>query len=157
MWHTKHGSFYAWSLPTLWQLHKDNISVSVGLCEWVIWSYCLYCKYKLMFVYARLHSAGSSASDCRARGHKFESQLGHITFMETDHEIISTAILSLSLIQEGQLSVTAENMGTSTGELLGGLSLSVKGMRLIDRLDITFYSVDWAIKLQLIETIMFVY
>ena len=32
-------------------------------------------------------------------------------FMEFGHEIISTAILSLPLIQEGQLSVTGERMG----------------------------------------------
>ena len=31
-------------------------------------------------------------------------------FMETDHEIFSTVILSLLLIQEGQLSVSGERM-----------------------------------------------
>ena len=35
---------------------------------------------------------------------------GH-RFVEIGHEIISTAILSLPLIQEGQLSVTGENYG----------------------------------------------
>ena len=35
----------------------------------------------------------------------FESQVGHITSVETDHEIISMFILSLPLIQEEQLSV----------------------------------------------------
>ena len=49
-----------------------------------------------------------SMSDCRSRGHKFESQLGHITFMAIDHEIISVVILHLQLIQKGQLSVTGE-------------------------------------------------
>ena len=33
-------------------------------------------------------------------------------FMETDHEILSTVILSLLLIQEGQLSVSGERMYT---------------------------------------------
>ena len=48
--------------------------------------------------------------------HKFEFQLGHITFIEIDHEIISKVILSLLLIQEGQqLSVTGESICTSTG------------------------------------------
>ena len=42
------------------------------------------------------------------------------SFMETDHEI-SMVILSLLLIQEGQLSVSGERMCT-----LRGLSLSVK-------------------------------
>ena len=31
---------------------------------------------------------------------QFEYQFGHITFMEFDHEVISTAILLLPLIQE---------------------------------------------------------
>ena len=35
---------------------------------------------------------------------KFESQLGHITLIEIDHEIIFTLIIPLLLIQEGQLS-----------------------------------------------------
>ena len=34
------------------------------------------------------------------------------SFMEIDHEIFSTAILSLPLIQEGQLSVSGERMCT---------------------------------------------
>ena len=34
------------------------------------------------------------------------------TFVEIDHEIISTVILLLSLIQEGLLSVTSERMCT---------------------------------------------
>ena len=34
------------------------------------------------------------------------------SFVEIDHEIFSTVILSLPLIQEGQLSVSAENMCT---------------------------------------------
>ena len=37
------------------------------------------------------------------------------TFVEIDHEIVSTAILSRPLIQEGHLSVSDERMGTGTG------------------------------------------
>ena len=37
------------------------------------------------------------------------------SFMEIDHEIISMVILSLPIIQEGQLSVSNERMCTSTG------------------------------------------
>ena len=37
------------------------------------------------------------------------------SFVETTHEIFSTVILSLSLIQEEQLSVSAERMYASTG------------------------------------------
>ena len=38
----------------------------------------------------------------------FESQLGHITYVEIDLEIISVAIFPLPLIEEGQLSVTVQ-------------------------------------------------
>ena len=44
-------------------------------------------------------------SDCRSSSGKYESQLGHITFVEIDHEIIGTVILLLLMIQEWQLSV----------------------------------------------------
>ena len=40
-----------------------------------------------------LRSAVGIASDYRSRGHKFESQLCHITLVETDIEIISIVIL----------------------------------------------------------------
>ena len=36
------------------------------------------------------------------------------SFVETDHEILSMVILSLLLIQEGQLSVSDERMCTAT-------------------------------------------
>ena len=42
---------------------------------------------------------------------RFEPQSGHITFMKIDHEIDSMAVLSLPLIQAGQLSVTALRTG----------------------------------------------
>ena len=70
---------------------------------------------------ARLHSIVSSAYDCRSP--ELESQLGLIIFMEIEHEIISTAILTLLRIQEGQLSVTDESICTSTGYPFRGLSL----------------------------------
>ena len=49
------------------------------------------------------HSPGElkSESDCKSRGCKFESQLCNFTLVEIDHEIISTVILPLPLIQEG--------------------------------------------------------
>ena len=62
-----------------------------------------------------LHRADSRASDCKSRDPRFEYLLSHITFMEIDHLIISMVILPLPLIQEGQLSVTSENLCTSTG------------------------------------------
>ena len=45
-------------------------------------------------------------SDWRPGGHGFNS------FVEIDHEIFSTVILSFPLIQEGQLSVSGERMCT---------------------------------------------
>ena len=42
-----------------------------------------------------------------------ESQLTHVPFMEIDNKIISAVILSLPLIQEGQLSVTGKSMCTN--------------------------------------------
>ena len=49
-----------------------------------------------------------------------------IFIAEIDHELFSTVILSVPLIQEGQLSVSGERMYTSTGSLLRGLSLPRK-------------------------------
>ena len=45
-------------------------------------------------------------------GRGFDSPVRHHFFVETDHEIFSTVILSLLLIQEGKLSVTGKRMGT---------------------------------------------
>ena len=65
-------------------------------------------KMSLMHA-AGLHSSVGGMFDWRSRGHKFESQLCYITFVAIDHEIISTVILPLPLIQEGQLSVTGKS------------------------------------------------
>ena len=46
-----------------------------------------------------------SMSDCR-----FESQLSYLIFMQIDYDTIFTVILSLPLIQEGQLLATGEMM-----------------------------------------------
>ena len=51
---------------------------------------------------------------------KAESQLTHIPFMKIDNKIISAVILSLPLIQEGQLSVTGKSMCTNIVAGLGG-------------------------------------
>ena len=40
------------------------------------------------------------------------TEVGNILIVEIDHEIFSTVILSLLLIQEGQLSVSGERMCT---------------------------------------------
>ena len=50
-------------------------------------------------------------------GRRFDPHLRQHPFVEIGHEIISTAILSLLLIQEGQLSVPGEITCTSTVKL----------------------------------------
>ena len=57
-------------------------------------------------------TAQLSVSDCKFRGCEFEPQPVHITFVETDHEIISTAAFHFLLIKEGQLSVTGKSTST---------------------------------------------
>ena len=52
-------------------------------------------------------------SDWRPGGHRFNPHRGwQHSFMEINREIFSTIILSLPLIQEGQLSVSGERMCT---------------------------------------------
>ena len=52
-------------------------------------------------------------SDWRPGGYGFNPRRGRQhSFVEIDHEIFSTVILSLPLIQEGQLSVSGERMCT---------------------------------------------
>ena len=67
-------------------------------------------------------------SDWRPGGRGFNPRWGRKhSFVEIDHEIFSTVILSLLLIQEGQLSVSGERMCTiRTGWPLRGLSLPSK-------------------------------
>ena len=51
-------------------------------------------------------------SDRRPGGRGFNLRRGQYSFVEIDYEIFSTVILSLPLIQEGQLSVSGERMCT---------------------------------------------
>ena len=53
----------------------------------------------------------AAPSDCSPGGRGFNPRRGRQhSFVEIDHEIFSTVILSLPLIQEGQLSVSGERM-----------------------------------------------
>ena len=55
----------------------------------------------------------TTSSDWRPGGRRFNPRRGRQhSFVEIDHEIFSTVILSLPLIQEGQLSVSGERMCT---------------------------------------------
>ena len=55
----------------------------------------------------------AALSDWRPGGRGFNLRRGlQHSFVEIDHEIFSTVILSLPLIQEGQLSVSGKRMCT---------------------------------------------
>ena len=57
-------------------------------------------------------SSIGSVSAWHASSPKFDPHARHILSWRLGHEKISTAILPLPLIQEGQLSVTGKRMGT---------------------------------------------
>ena len=60
-----------------------------------------------------LGGAVGCASDWRPGGRGFDPRRGRQhSFVKIDHEIFSMVILSLPLIQEGQLSVSGERMCT---------------------------------------------
>ena len=61
---------------------------------------------------AGLGSSVGCALDWWSRGREFAAPVRQHSFVEIDHEIFSTVILSLPLIQEGKLSVTCGRMCT---------------------------------------------
>ena len=70
---------------------------------------------KVLFFNGKAGLGGSvgCASDWRPGGCGFDPRRGRQhSFVEIDHEIFSTVILSLLLIQEGQLSVSGERVCT---------------------------------------------
>ena len=83
-----------------------------------------WCRFKTLkcfhlFIVYMLPSEPASVaqldtpSDWRPGGRRFNPRRGwQHSFVEIDHEIFSTVILSLLLIQEGQLSVSGERMCT---------------------------------------------
>ena len=69
-------------------------------------------KAMLIKVYASVAQL-DAPSDWRPGGRGFNPRRGRQhSFVEIDHEIFSTVILSLPLTQEGQLSVSGERMCT---------------------------------------------
>ena len=83
---------------------------------------------KPQFYYVKVASVAQldAPSDWRPGGRGFNPRRGRQhPFVETNHEIFSTVILSLPLIQEGQLSVSGERMCTI---LSRGLSLPSKSV-----------------------------
>ena len=80
--------------------HEEWLAIKGQYCGWYIFCFTTTSEHSLFFFFfffffffARLHTRVSCTSDCQCRGHKFGSQLGHITFMAVSHEIISTVIL----------------------------------------------------------------
>ena len=86
-------------------------------------TYCIFntlaclCKLHpnqlLLKQFAGLGGAVGCASDWRPGGRGFDPRRGRQhSFVEIEQEILSMVILSLPLIQEGQLSVSGERMCT---------------------------------------------
>ena len=71
--------------------------------------------HHISFIHSPLAGLGSlvgCALDWWSGGRLFAAPVRQHSFVEIDHEIFSTVILSLPLIQEGKLSVTCERMCT---------------------------------------------
>ena len=72
---------------------------------------CLHAEIKI--VIASLGGSIGCVSDWRPEGRWFDPCQGRQhSFAEFDHEIVPMVILSLQLIQEGQLSVSGERLCT---------------------------------------------
>ena len=83
-----------------------NLQTYLGFCFYHMLSDIVICLPALV---AQL----DAPSDWRPGGRGFNPRRGRQhSFVEIDHEIFSTVILSLPLIQEGQLSVSGERMCT---------------------------------------------
>ena len=75
--------------------------------------YCIFNNYNYHLLGPASVAQLDVPSDWRPGGRGFNPRRGRKhSFVEIDHEIFSTVILSLPLIQEGQLSVSGERMCT---------------------------------------------
>ena len=81
----------------------------VYMCNNVLFTFLWKKQNKL----AGLHTAVGSTLTADSKVSRLNPQLGHITFMMIEQEIISTVILPILLIQEGQL--MAKVVAQSTG------------------------------------------
>ena len=93
----------------------------------------------VLFMYAGHGSSVGCMLDWLSGGREFAAPVQPHSFVEIDHEIFSTVILSLPLIQKGKLSVTCKkNMHWVLVNCLIGLSLPRKSVvRLTDRPNMT--------------------
>ena len=92
--------------------HAQNVQIYIILQMGKVWSRYLLSSetfYNILASVAQL----DVPSDWRPGGRGFNPRRGRQhSFVEIDHEIFSTVILSLPLIQEGQLSFSGERMCT---------------------------------------------
>ena len=126
----EHGSsvvIAVWSRPVYWYLHHSRWAIQYGLQYGMVLSKIkkkhirLGSQKKKLSTYSVAQFDAQPASvaqldapsDWRPGGCGFNPRWGRQhSFVEIDHEIFSMVILSLPLIQEGQLSVSGERMCT---------------------------------------------
>ena len=97
---------------------EDPYADRTYVCNFLLHQHCnleLYPLRKQAYMNIQPASVAQldAPSDWRPGGRGFIPRRGrHHSFVEIDHELFSTVILSLPLIQEGQLSVSGERMCT---------------------------------------------
>ena len=95
-----------------WSLYRAGITPLRGLYACYMGNLCTLVIYGNIVCICTSY-VGLTPSDWRPGGRGFNPRRGRQhSFVEIDHEIFSTVILSLPLIQEGQLSVSGEKMCT---------------------------------------------
>ena len=91
----------------------DTFLVFFFVFVFLLLPYTVRQSHQIITSEAGLGGAVGCASDWRPGGREFDPRRGRQhSSVEIDHEIFSTVILSLPLIQEGQLSVSGERMCT---------------------------------------------
>ena len=77
--------------------NMKNISFLFENYQFLVVKFSIYLNRR---VFVMTCSAVDGASDRRLRGRKFKSQIGHITRVEIDHEIISTVFLTFPIFSK---------------------------------------------------------
>ena len=94
-------------------IEQNHIKVSLYCHKNCFVMYRLFCPHAMSVCFLGSRPRLDVPSDWRPGGCGFNPSRGRQhSFMEIDREIFSTVILSLPLIQEGQLSVSGERMCT---------------------------------------------
>ena len=108
-------------------LRANTFSSFIFFLSFFLYNYYIHCVLKIILLYFFFHTRITripvkwpisvaqldAPSDWRPGGRGFNPRRGRQhSVVEIDHEIFSTVILSLPLIQEGQLSVSGERMCT---------------------------------------------